>query len=181
MGPDDNGQAKQQTIVVGPVAAFIPMKMLGTNGGGFYGMNSAHPLENPTAATNFLTTFAMMLFPMALVLMYGRMLRRIRHSVVIFSVMLLMIGHIVWAIYFDTMEPNPGLTAHPERTFRSRAPARPAASTISFCPRWLVCRSISISAISKARNCASEPSAGATFAATPRCNLRRGKRRARQP
>ena len=54
MGTTDNGQAKQQTIVVGPVAAFVPIKQLGTNGGGFYGMNSAHPFENPTALTNFL-------------------------------------------------------------------------------------------------------------------------------
>ena len=114
MGTTDNGQPKQQTIVVGPLAAFVPMKMMGTNGGGFYGMNSAHPFENPTAGTNFFTTFCMMMFPMALVLMYGRMLHRFRHSVVIFSVMLLLfVGTIVWAIYFDTMQPNPGLTAHP--------------------------------------------------------------------
>ena len=56
MGTDDKGQAKQQTMVMGPVAAFVPQKMLGTNGGGFFGMNSAHPYENPTALTNFLTT-----------------------------------------------------------------------------------------------------------------------------
>ena len=113
MGPDDKGQAKPQTIVVGPVAAVIPIKMLGTNGGGFYGMNAAHPLENPTATTNFFTTLAMMLFPFALVLMYGRMLGRIRHSVVIYAVMLvMMIGLIAWVIRTDTMEPNPGLTAH---------------------------------------------------------------------
>ena len=48
MGTTDKGEAKQQTIVVGPVAAFESMKMLGTNGGGFFGMNSAHPFENPT-------------------------------------------------------------------------------------------------------------------------------------
>jgi K+-transporting ATPase ATPase A chain len=48
MGTTDKGEAKQQTIVVGPVAAFESMKMLGTNGGGFYGMNAAHPFENPT-------------------------------------------------------------------------------------------------------------------------------------
>jgi K+-transporting ATPase ATPase A chain len=114
MGTADNGQPKQQTIVVGPLAAFTPMKMLGTNGGGFYGMNSAHPFENPTAVTNFLETFAMMFFPFALVLMYGRMLKRLRHGIVVFSVMLLMfIGTVVWAIHFDTMKPNPGLTAHP--------------------------------------------------------------------
>ncbi len=114
MGTTDKGEVKQQTIVVGPVAAFESMKMLGTNGGGFYGMNSAHPFENPTAASNFFNTYAMMMFPFALVLMYGRMLGRIRHSLVIFSVMLLlMTGTVVWSVCFDTLQPNPGLTAHP--------------------------------------------------------------------
>src|SRR5260370_341474 len=127
MGTTDSGQAKQQTIVVGPLAAFVPMKMMGTNGGGFYGMNSAHPFENPGAGTNFFETFCMMLFPMALVLMYGRMLSRFRHSVVIFSVMLLLfVGTIVWAIVFDTMQPNPGLTAHPQsRTFTIASASAP--------------------------------------------------------
>ena len=111
MGTADNGQAKQQTIVVGPLAAFAPMKQLGTNGGGFYGMNSANPFENPTDVTNFLSCVAMMLFPFSLVLMYGRMLKRIRHSVVIFAVVaVLMIGTVAWAIWFDTLQPNPGLT-----------------------------------------------------------------------
>src|SRR5580700_421478 len=111
MGTADNGQAKQQTIVVGPLAAFVPMKQLGTNGGGFFGMNSAHPFENPTDVTNFLSCVAMMLFPFSLVLMYGRMLKRVRHSIVIFGVMMaLMIGTIGWAIWFDTLKPNPGLT-----------------------------------------------------------------------
>jgi potassium-transporting ATPase potassium-binding subunit len=119
MGLDNNNQPKQQNIVMGPLAAFVPMKMMGTNGGGFFGMNSAHPFENPSAGTNFFTTFCMMVFPFALVLMYGRMLGRLRHSIVIFGVMLtLFVGTIVWAIYFDTMQPNPGLTAHPvSRTF----------------------------------------------------------------
>ena len=118
MGTTDSGQPKQQTIVVGPLAAFVPMKMLGTNGGGFYGMNSAHPFENPTAVTNFVTTFAMMIFPFSLVLMYGRMLKRLPHAVVIFSVMLLMfIGTIAWAIYYDTLKPNQGLTAHPAQAY----------------------------------------------------------------
>src|SRR5580658_4046677 len=125
MGTGDNGQAKQQTIVVGPVAAVIPIKQLGTNGGGFYGMNSAHPFENPSAWTNFITTVGMMLFPFGLVLMYGRMLGRMRHGVIIFTVMMvMMIGTIAWVIYFDTMKPNPGLTAHPE----SRTYAIPSAT-----------------------------------------------------
>jgi K+-transporting ATPase ATPase A chain len=126
MGLDDKGQAKPQTIVVGPVAAVIQIKMLGTNGGGFYGMNSAHPLENPTATTNFFTTLAMMLFPFALVLMYGRMLGRIRHSIVIYGVMLaMMIGLIAWVIRFDTMEPNPGLTAHAGSTYQVASASAP--------------------------------------------------------
>jgi potassium-transporting ATPase potassium-binding subunit len=111
MGTTDKGEVKQQTIVVGPVAALEPIKMLGTNGGGFFGMNSAHPFENPTAVSNFFNTLSMMLFPFALVLMYGRMLKRIRHSYVIFLVMLLlMAGTIIWSVYFDTLKPNPGLT-----------------------------------------------------------------------
>lgn len=114
MGTDDSGQPKQQTIVTGPVAATVPMEQLGTNGGGFFGMNFAHPYQSPTAVTNFFACFAMMVFPFSLVLMYGRMLKRIRHSIVIFSVMLLLfIGTVVWTIYFDTLKPNPGLTAHP--------------------------------------------------------------------
>jgi K+-transporting ATPase ATPase A chain len=126
MGLDDKGQAKPQTIVVGPVAAVIPIKMLGTNGGGFYGMNSAHPLENPTATTNFFTTLAMMIFPFSLVLMYGRMLGRIRHSVVIYGVMLaMMAGLIVWVMVFDTMAPNPGLTAHAGTTYQVPSASAP--------------------------------------------------------
>jgi potassium-transporting ATPase potassium-binding subunit len=111
MGTDDHGQGKPQNIIVGPVAAVIPIKMLGTNGGGFYGMNSAVPMENPTAVSNFVTTFAMMIFPFTLVLMYGRMLRRIRHAAVIYCVMLtMMVGLIAWAINWDTLQPNPAFT-----------------------------------------------------------------------
>jgi K+-transporting ATPase ATPase A chain len=127
MGTDSSNQPKQQTIVIGPLAAFVPMKMMGTNGGGFFGMNSAHPFENPSAGTNFFTTFCMMLFPFALVLMYGRMLNRLGHSIVIFSVMLLLfVGTVIWAIYFDTMQPNPGLTAHPQsRTYTIASASAP--------------------------------------------------------
>ncbi len=120
MGTDDKGQAKLQTIVVGPVAAVIPIKQLGTNGGGFFGMNSAHPFENPSAWTNFLECFGMMLFPFALVLMYGRMLGRPRHAAIIFLVMMvMMVGTIFWTIKYDTLRPNPGLTAHTDsKTFQ---------------------------------------------------------------
>ena len=131
MGTTDKGEAKPQTIVVGPVAALESIKMLGTNGGGFFGMNSAHPFENPTGLSNFFNTLAMMVFPFALVLMYGRMLRRMRHGLVIFSVMLLlMAGTIAWSVCFDTLQAEPG----PDRPCprpgptRSPTPRRRAAS-----------------------------------------------------
>jgi potassium-transporting ATPase potassium-binding subunit len=118
MGTTEKGEVKQQNIAIGPVAAWESIKMLGTNGGGFHGMNSAHPFENPTGLSNFLNCLSMMMFPFALVLMYGRMLVRLRHALVVFAVMMtLMIGTIVWAVYFDTLKPNPGLIAHSARTF----------------------------------------------------------------
>jgi K+-transporting ATPase ATPase A chain len=112
MGTTDDGQVKQQTIVMGPVAAMIPIKQVGTNGGGFFGANAAHPFENPSAWSNFLTCLGMMLFPSTLVLMFGRMLRKMRHAMVIYGVMgVLLIGMIGWAVYWDTLHPNPGITA----------------------------------------------------------------------
>jgi K+-transporting ATPase ATPase A chain len=114
MGADEKGQPKPQTLVKGPLAAFIPMKQLGTNGGGFYGMNSCHPYENPTGLINWFQTVAMMLFPFSLVLMYGRMLKRMKHAWTIFAVMQsLMIATVLWTICFDTLKPNPGITAQP--------------------------------------------------------------------
>jgi K+-transporting ATPase ATPase A chain len=67
-----------------------------------------------------------MIFQFSLVLMYGRMLGRIRHSVVIYGVMLtMMIGLIAWVIRFDTMEPNPGLTAHAGATYQVASASAP--------------------------------------------------------
>jgi len=152
MGTTDSGQAKQQTIVVGPIAAFLPMKQLGTNGGGFYGANSAHPYENPTALTNFIESVGMMLFPFALVLMFGRMLNKQRHAWVIFSVMMtLMVGTILWSVYYDTLKPNPGLTAHPpSEKFQLIAQNGKKEIVLPAVPDF---RLISIWAISKAKNC----------------------------
>jgi K+-transporting ATPase ATPase A chain len=112
----DAKEPQTQTIARGPVAAVIPIKHLGTNGGGFFGANSAHPYENPSAWTNYLTCLNILLFPFSLVVMFGRMLGNMRHAAVIYGVMmalfLVMIG---WAVSWDTLHPNPGLTAHAER------------------------------------------------------------------
>src|SRR6185369_3816302 len=75
MGTGDDGKPLPQVLARGPVAAVIPIKHLGTNGGGFFGANSAHPFENPSALSNFLTCINILIFPFSLVIMYGRMLR----------------------------------------------------------------------------------------------------------
>ena len=112
MGRESNGAAKPQSIARGPVAAVIPIKHLGTNGGGFFGANSAHPFENPDDWTNFFTCFNILIFPFSLVVMFGRMLNNIRHAAVIYGAMMLMLLAMVgWGIAWDTMQPNPALTA----------------------------------------------------------------------
>jgi K+-transporting ATPase ATPase A chain len=112
-----------QRISRGPVAAILPIKHLGTNGGGFFGANSAHPFENPGALTNLLECINILIFPFALVVMFGRMLKNMRHAVVIYGVMMLLfVGMIAWSVSWDTLQPNPGLTAHPALTDRQGQP-----------------------------------------------------------
>jgi potassium-transporting ATPase potassium-binding subunit len=118
MGTGDSGQPLPQKISRGPVAAILPIKHLGTNGGGFFGANSAHPFESPDAWTNYLECMNFMLFPFSLVVMFGRMLANRRHATIIYGVMMLMLaGMIGWAVYWDTLQPNPGLIAHSERQY----------------------------------------------------------------
>src|SRR4029079_10345979 len=118
MGNGDDGKPLPQMIARGPVAAVIPIKHLGTNGGGFLGDNSAHPLENPDATTNFLESLNLTMFPFALIVMFGRMLNKMRHAAMVYGVMLAMwCGLTVWSVYFDTLQPNPGLMAQAERSF----------------------------------------------------------------
>lgn len=89
-----------QVIARGPVAAFLAIKQLGTNGGGFFGPNCTHPFENPTFWTNALAMISIILIPMASVWMFGRIINRIRHASVVFAVMmvflLVKVGGAVW-------------------------------------------------------------------------------------
>jgi K+-transporting ATPase ATPase A chain len=118
MGSDDAGSNKPQEIARGPVAAIIAVKQFGTNGGGYFGANSAHPFENPNAFSNLLTCIGLILLPIASLVMFGTMLRNYRHMAVIFGVMLLLsLATIAWAIAYDTMQPNPALSAHAERSY----------------------------------------------------------------
>lgn len=95
-----------QTIARGPVAAFLSIKQLGTNGGGFFGPNSTHPLENPNFWTNALSSAAILLIPMACVWMFGRILGRMKHAAVLFTVMLVfLLAKIGLAVTFEA-EPT---------------------------------------------------------------------------
>lgn len=98
-----------QTIARGPVAAMVAIKQIGTNGGGYFGPNSTHPLENPTFWSNVLETIAIVLIPMACVWMFGAITRRMRHAAVIFSVMgVLYVGFTALAVTFER-EPTAAL------------------------------------------------------------------------
>ena len=78
------------TIAMGPVASQEAIKMLGTNGGGFFNTNSAHPFENPTGFTNFFEMLTVLCIPAALVFTYGRMARKPRQGYAIYATMMVM-------------------------------------------------------------------------------------------
>jgi K+-transporting ATPase ATPase A chain len=87
-----------QSIAMGPVASQEAIKMLGTNGGGFFNTNSAHPFENPTQFTNFFEMLAVLVIPAALVFMYGRMTGNRRQGYAIYATMMVMfLGAVVVA------------------------------------------------------------------------------------
>ena len=87
-----------QTIGMGPVASQEAIKLLGTNGGGFFNVNSAHPFENPTGFTNLLEMLTVLVIPAALIFMYGRMSGRRRQGYAIYgAVMIMFLGACVVA------------------------------------------------------------------------------------
>ena len=90
-----------QTVARGLVAAEVAIKQLGTNGGGYFGPNSAHPFENPTPLTNLVETWAIIILPMAAVVMTGAMLKRRRFAAVMFAVMM--------ALYIPLVAASVGL------------------------------------------------------------------------
>ena len=81
-------EGQEQVISQGPTAAIVPIKQLGTNGGGYFGTNSAHPLENPNAFTNMLECWSILIIPMAMAWAFGFYIRRRKLAGCIFGVML---------------------------------------------------------------------------------------------
>ena len=87
-----------QTIAMGPVASQEAIKMLGTNGGGFFNTNSAHPFENPSQFTNFFEMLVVLIIPAALIFMYGRMTGNRRQGYAIYAtVMIMFLGAVIVA------------------------------------------------------------------------------------
>jgi K+-transporting ATPase ATPase A chain len=123
MGSDDAGAAKPQEIARGPVAAIIAVKQFGTNGGGYFAINSAHPFENPNSWTNFLTCLGIILIPVSSLVMMGKMLKNFPHAGVIFGVMLVLsLTTLGWVLYWDTAQPNPALTARTDLVYPQDVP-----------------------------------------------------------
>jgi len=102
-----------QTIARGPVAAFVAIKQIGTNGGGFFSANAAHPFENPSFFSNLLECLSIIVLPMASVWMFGHLTKRMRHAAVIFSVMAaLLLGQLGLALWAES-KPAPALAGLP--------------------------------------------------------------------
>lgn len=102
-------EGHEQILPMGPAASQVAIKQLGTNGGGFFGVNSAHPFENPTPISNFLELLAILLIPSALVYMFGLMTKQRKHALMIYMVMigifLSALSVSLWSEYL----PNPAL------------------------------------------------------------------------
>ncbi len=102
-------QGAEQTIPLGPAASQIAIKQLGTNGGGFFGVNSAHPFENPTAWSNLFEVVSIILIPAALVFMFGHYVRDLRQSRAILGCMLLVFVLGLGVTLVAEHQPNPAL------------------------------------------------------------------------
>src|SRR6202034_1797327 len=96
-----------QSIAMGPVASQEAIKMLGTNGGGFFNVNSAHPFENPNGFTNFFEMLAVLIIPAALVFMYGRMTGNRRQGYAIYGAMMVMFLGAVCVAYIAEAHGSP--------------------------------------------------------------------------
>ncbi|MBS0377579.1 MAG: potassium-transporting ATPase subunit KdpA [Proteobacteria bacterium] len=115
---DTSGQAlteavttRTQTLPMGPVASQEAIKQLGTNGGGFFNANSAHPFENPTPLSNFLEILAMALIPAALTYTFGRMVGDTRQGWAVLAAMLVLFGGAVLIATHYEQAGNPQLAA----------------------------------------------------------------------
>jgi K+-transporting ATPase ATPase A chain len=100
-------EGAKQTIAMGPVASQESIKQLGTNGGGFFNANAAHPFENPTPWTNFWSMFTIFMIPSALTYLLGRMVKSQKHGWAVWSAMFVLFFGGVSAAYWAEARGNP--------------------------------------------------------------------------
>ena len=100
-------EGSRQVIPLGPAASQIAIKQLGTNGGGFFGQNSAHPLENPTPLANFIEVYGLLIVSASLVFTFGLMIGDKRHAWCLFSVMLILLAGSFTVAWWAESQPNP--------------------------------------------------------------------------
>ncbi len=109
---DANGQiVNEQVLAVGPAASQIAIKQLGTNGGGFFNVNSAHPFENPTPLSNFLEMLAILLIPAALCYTYGKMVGDTRQGWALLAAMTIVLVLMLVRTFWAEQRGNPALAA----------------------------------------------------------------------
>jgi K+-transporting ATPase ATPase A chain len=107
----EKAQMKEQVIPLGPVASQIAIKQLGTNGGGFFNVNSAHPFENPTPLSNFLELLAILLIPAALCTTFGKIIGDTRQGRALLTVMLIILIALTSLCLWSEQRGNPGFAA----------------------------------------------------------------------
>ena len=100
-------EGANQTIPLGPAASQVAIKMLGSNGGGFFNVNSAHPFENPNNITNLLETLAILLLPISLVFAFGYLVRNFKQGLAIFAVMIILFGIGLGVTLWSEDQTNP--------------------------------------------------------------------------
>ena len=102
-----------QVVPLGPAASQIAIKQLGTNGGGFFGVNSAHPFENPTTWSNLFETASIILIPAALLFTFGHYVKDLRQSRALLACMLILFSIGLGVTLYAEHQPNPALAALP--------------------------------------------------------------------
>jgi K+-transporting ATPase ATPase A chain len=107
----EKGVQKEQVIAVGPAASQVAIKQLGTNGGGFFNVNSAHPLENPTPLSSFLEMLAILLIPAGLCYTFGKMVGDTRQGWAILAAMTIVFAVLLGGAIVAEQSGNARLTA----------------------------------------------------------------------
>jgi K+-transporting ATPase ATPase A chain len=111
LNASDGSAVMEQMIAVGPAASQIAIKQLGTNGGGFFNVNSAHPFENPTPLSNFIELLSILLIPAALCYTFGKMVGDTRQGWAVLAAMTLIFVMLLAGVFIAEQSGNPALNA----------------------------------------------------------------------